>query len=179
MKLIVGLGNVGDEYAGTRHNVGFAVVDELARRHGAAWRQEHAKHGFVHAVWLAEPQPGHLIRPVRLMNRSGEGLAHAAGVWRVKPEEILIVCDDVNLPLGALRLRAQGGPGGHHGLASCLEQLQTEEIARLRLGIGVTALPRDLTDFVLSAFRRDERPAIEQAMMQAADMCESWASNGV
>jgi PTH1 family peptidyl-tRNA hydrolase len=97
----------------------------------------------------------------------------------VKPEEILIVCDDVNLPLGALRIRAQGGSGGHHGLASCLEQLQTEQIARLRLGVGVAALPRDLTEFVLCAFHREERPVIERAIAQAADACESWVSKGV
>lgn len=114
-----------------------------------------------------------------MMNQSGDALAIAVKTWRINLHDILIVCDDVNLPLGTVRLRAQGSDGGHHGLASCLETLGTQEIARLRIGVGVQPLPEDLTDFVLSPFTEQERPAVNQVLRQAVEACELWATEGI
>ena len=116
-----------------------------------------------------------LLMPLTMMNESGDALKAAA----IPAHELLIVCDDVNLPLGTLRLRADGGAGGHHGLQSCLQALGTERVARLRIGVGVKELPRELEQFVLSPFEPAERPRIEGAMTQAVDACEGWVKEGL
>ena len=113
--------------------------------------------------------------PLVMMNESGDALR----ALNVAPPELLIVCDDVNLPLGSIRLRAQGGAGGHHGLQSCLEALGTEQVARLRIGVGVEPLPNDLTEFVLEQFHSTERPRVREAVAQAAEACEAWARDGI
>ena len=97
----------------------------------------------------------------------------------MQPSDILIVCDDVNIPLGTLRLRASGGAGGHHGLESCLEHLGTDAVARLRVGVGREPLPKDLTDFVLSAFDPEEQPVLAQALDRAVEACEMWDRKGI
>lgn len=97
----------------------------------------------------------------------------------MKLSDILIVCDDVNIPLGTLRLRASGGPGGHHGLESCLAQLGTQDVPRLRVGVGRAGMPNDLTEFVLSAFDRDERPRLDEALARAVEACEVWIDEGI
>jgi len=114
-----------------------------------------------------------------MMNESGKPLAEAVKKWKVRFEDILLVCDDVNLPLGVLRLRPHGSDGGHHGLASCLEQLQSQEIPRLRVGVGIQPLPKDLTEFVLSPFHNRERPRLEQVVTRAAEACAVWATDGI
>jgi PTH1 family peptidyl-tRNA hydrolase len=113
--------------------------------------------------------------PLTMMNESGEALRGLDN----PVAQLLIVCDDVNLPLGVLRLRAKGGAGGHHGLLSCLEALRTDDVPRLRIGVGTEPLPRDLQDFVLQPFRGDERPVIRRAVEQAAEACEAWAAGGI
>lgn len=113
------------------------------------------------------------------MNASGEAVRAAATRWRVAPQDLLLVCDDVNLPLGRLRLRPKGSDGGHHGLASCLEALGAEEVPRLRVGIGVEPLPKDLTEFVLSPFRKAERSCLERALERAVEACEVWIEEGI
>ena len=157
MKLIVGLGNPGPHYEQTRHNVGAMVVRRLARRRlGPDVR---------------------LLVPDAMMNVSGEALARAALPERM--EDLLLVCDDVNLPLGTLRVRPEGSDGGHHGLASCLQQLGTEAVPRLRVGVGSASLPKDLTEFVLSPFDPPERPVVEETLARAAEACELWAAGGI
>jgi len=157
MKLIVGLGNPGPHYEQTRHNVGAMVVRRLARRRlGPDVR---------------------LLVPDAMMNVSGEALARAALPERM--EDLLLVCDDVNLPLGTLRVRPEGSDGGHHGLASCLQQLGTEAVPRLRVGVGSASLPKDLTEFVLSPFDPPERPVVEETLARAAEACELWAARGI
>jgi PTH1 family peptidyl-tRNA hydrolase len=179
VKLIVGLGNPGHTYHDTRHNVGFAVIQRLAERRGVDIRERIVGPDGRPAGVYGDDRHGRdtvrLLMPLTMMNESGQALRGAA----VGPQEFLIVCDDVNLPLGTLRLRPVGSAGGHHGLISCLEALGTEEIPRLRIGVGTEPLPRDLTEFVLSPFRSDERPAIRRAVEQAADACETWAAEGL
>ena len=180
MKTIVGLGNPGMTYHETRHNVGYLVVQRIATQ----WRVTLSQR----LVNLTDQRPAavagtyqdgettvRLVLPLTMMNESGEALV----AIEAKPAELLLVCDDVNLPLGALRLRPQGGAGGHHGLESCLGALGTEAAARLRIGVGVEPLPRDLHDFVLSEFRPEERPAITRALEQAAEACQVWAMEGL
>jgi len=116
-----------------------------------------------------------LVMPLTMMNESGEALRATGGAV----EDLLLVCDDVNLPLGTIRLRAQGGAGGHHGLESCLGVLGTEDVARLRIGVGREPLPRDLHDFVLSPFRSEERPVIACAIDEAVAACETWVREGI
>lgn len=177
MKLIVGLGNPGADYEGTRHNVGFAVVRRLADRHRVKWQSVKAQ-GTVVAYEGAMKPDATLLMPQLLMNRSGEALSSLKGE-RPPVEETLIVCDDVNLPVGTLRMRAGGGAGGHHGLLSCLEHLKTEDVPRLRVGVGRDPLPRELTEFVLSPFESEERPIIDRAIEQAVEACEVWRQHGI
>jgi PTH1 family peptidyl-tRNA hydrolase len=180
VNVIVGLGNPGHTYHGTRHNVGFAVIQALAER-----RRVPLAHRLVNpaderpAAVYGEYELGgravRLVMPLTMMNESGDALR----ALTVPPTQLLIVCDDVNLPLGALRLRPQGSAGGHNGLQSCLDVLGTEDVPRLRVGVGIEPLPRELQDFVLSAFTSGERPAITQALAQAVDACEAWVTDGL
>ncbi|HAM41601.1 MAG TPA: aminoacyl-tRNA hydrolase [Candidatus Omnitrophica bacterium] len=176
MKLIVGLGNEGGRYEGTRHNVGMEAVRQLARRHRVAWACRRPR--SVYGDWHAPQGLIRLMCPLTMMNASGEAFTAAAD-WRVAPTDILILCDDVNLPLGRLRLRPGGSDGGHHGLASCLEALGTHEVPRLRLGVGCEPLPTDLTEFVLSPFTVEEQRLIDQAVKRATEACEVWAREGM
>ena len=180
MKTIVGLGNPGQTYHDTRHNAGFMVIQALADRHGAQIlnRMVNPLDGRPAGV-SGEYQEGadtvRLLMPLTMMNESGEALRAVD----VGLPELLIVCDDVHLPLGSLRLRPDGGAGGHHGLQSCLEALGTEQVARLRLGVGSGELPRELRDFVLSPFHSSERPIMKQMMAQAVEACDAWVKEGM
>ena len=180
MNVVIGLGNPGHTYHQTRHNVGFMVVEWLANRHGVSVtrRVMHPTDQRPAAVY-GEYQEGErtvqLLMPLTMMNESGDALT---AIGRT-PNELLVVCDDVNLPLGTIRLRPHGGAGGHHGLESCLAALGTENVGRLRVGVGVEEMPRDLEAFVLSRFRNTELPLIKQAVAQAAEACETWINEGI
>lgn len=178
--MLVGLGNPGHTYHDTRHNVGFMLIQRLAERRAVAIDQRTLSpvDGRPSAVFGEYEEGGERVRlvmPLTMMNESGEALR----ALEVPLQDVLIVCDDVNLPLGALRLRMQGGAGGHHGLASCLEVLGTEQVPRLRIGVGVASMPSDLHDFVLSRFHSTERPLIGQAMEQAVQACDVWIKDGM
>ena len=181
MKLIVGLGNEGREYEGTRHNIGFAVVERLAPGHSVSGRWDPIEAGplrfRVREIMIGTTRV-RLIRPGTMMNRSGEVFTHPT-MKEVIPNDLLIVCDDVNLPLGTLRLRPGGSDGGHHGLASCLEALKTQDVPRLRLGVGCERLPNELTEFVLSPFTADERHLADLTVTRAIEACEMWAAEGI
>jgi PTH1 family peptidyl-tRNA hydrolase len=156
------------------------VLQALAERHGVELRDRLVNPGDgrpagVSGEYREGEQTVKLLMPLTMMNESGDVFRAAAAA----PEELLIVCDDVNLPLGALRLRPQGGAGGHQGLQSCLEALGTEQVARLRVGIGTAELPSDLESFVLSPFRREERPKVKRMIEQAAEACEAWVREGI
>jgi PTH1 family peptidyl-tRNA hydrolase len=171
---IVGLGNPGDSYDATRHNVGFRVVAELARRRGVRLRGRecNALVGEGGELLLALPQT--------YMNRSGYAVRCLAERRDLAAADLLVVFDDVHLPLGRLRLRTGGSPGGHRGMESIIENLRTREVARLRLGVGreEPVAGEDLADYVLEPFAKDEREAAEAMVQRAADACEVWLAEG-
>jgi PTH1 family peptidyl-tRNA hydrolase len=168
LRLVVGLGNPGPEYAGTRHNLGFRVVEEVARRRAlGSWSP-------LCAALVARGGDLLLARPQTFMNRSGLAVRCLAEREELGPAEILVVFDDLALPLGRLRLRSAGGSGGHRGMASILEQLRSDELPRLRLGIGPAPAGEDLAKWVLGPFEEVEREAVEAAVRCGADACEAW-----
>ena len=180
MKVIVGLGNPGQTYRDTRHNVGFMVIHALADHHHVQLSHSlvsplNGRPVGMSGTYQEAHGPVQLLMPFTMMNESGEALRPV----QVSTQDLLIVCDDANLPLGAIRLRAEGSAGGHHGLQSCLEVLGTERVPRLRLGIGVELLPNDLREFVLSSFSRTERPIMRQMIAQGVDACEVWVKDGI
>ena len=175
-RLILGLGNPGARYRATRHNLGFRVVDELARRRGVRLDRLdcNALVGEDREVLLAAPQT--------YMNRSGFAARCLSERRGLTPQRVLVVYDDVQLDLGRLRLRSKGGPGGHRGMESVIRNLRTEDVPRLRLGV---ADPEEkvegegLVDFVLTPFRREELDLVEEVVSRAADACECWLREGV
>jgi PTH1 family peptidyl-tRNA hydrolase len=176
VKLIAGLGNPGDRYRGTRHNVGFDVLDLVARRHGLTFEVGPVE--ALQARWRRGDGVVLLCKGLGYMNESGRPVSGMARYYRIPPQEILVVCDDVNLPLGRLRVRTSGSEGGHNGLKSIAAALDTTEYARLRIGVGRGDLRRDLADHVLARFEPDERPGIEGAIARAADAVETWVDHG-
>ncbi len=184
-KLIVGLGNPGREYESTRHNIGFWVLDELLRRHrvqrpevewGECCRAEFASMVVTQGDGEAIVD---LAKPKTFMNRSGLSVRCLMEQFGYDVGHILVVFDDIALPLGTLRLRVRGSTAGHRGLASVIHQVRTEELCRLRLGImPVEPLDVDLPDFVLAPFSEAEQALVETEVARAADCCESWVLDG-
>ena len=171
MKLIAGLGNPGREYARTRHNVGFEVLESLASRHGAAWNR---KPDAEIARW---GQDAILVKPQTFMNLSGSAVQRWAQFYKVAIEDILIVVDDVNLEAGRLRIRRSGSPGGHNGLKSIRASLGTDQFPRLRIGVGGGEL-RNLSSHVLGRFTADEEKVIEAAIDKAVEAVEVFVAEG-
>lgn len=180
-KLVVGLGNPGREYRRSRHNVGFAVVEALAQRWGAG----KGRRAFDGRLREARPTIGGaprrvvLLEPQTYMNRSGLAAAALVRFYKADLQDVLVVLDDMALPLGRLRFRAGGSSGGHRGLADVLAALGTEQVPRLRIGIGAAPPQMEGTDYVLTAFTADERETMDQAVRQAAVAVEDWIALGV
>jgi PTH1 family peptidyl-tRNA hydrolase len=173
IRLIAGLGNPGPEYAATRHNIGFMAVDQLAAQFGSVWGKS-AKWDALSAKCGAVL----LIKPLSFMNRSGYPVFAVAQFYKIEPQEILVVLDDFSLPLGRLRLRARGGPGGHNGLESIIVQFGTEEIPRLRIGIG--AAPREgSVDYVLGRFFDEEKPLVRATIDRTVEALKCTIDNGL
>ena len=175
MKLIVGLGNPGKEYRETRHNVGFMVADELARRHQLTWAMAPGQvpETFV-AKRFGEPS-WMLAKPLTYMNRSGEAVAALARYYDIAPADLLIVVDEVALPFTRLRARARGSAGGHNGLKSVIAGLGSTDFPRLRLGVGRGDARRDLADHVLAKFEKGEQADLETFITRAAEAAEMFA----
>ena len=169
MKLIVGLGNPGPRYRGTPHNVGFDVVDEVARRRGVSWEAAPAN---AMMAQVREGERALLVKPLTFMNVSGEAVGQLQRYYRVALEDVLVVVDDAALPAGRLRIRRSGSAGGHNGLKSIIACLGTEGFARLRVGVGRGDARRDLADHVLSRVAGEAREALAEATSLAADATE-------
>ena len=174
MKAIVGLGNPGREYAGTRHNIGFDVVDEVARR----WKVQLKPWKSVANVAVVGARGALLVEPQTFMNLSGDAVSRLSAFHKLTPEDVLVVVDEVQLPVGRLRARRSGSAGGHNGLKSVIQHLGTE-FPRLRIGIGRGDPKWDLADHVLSRFARDERDTVADAVNRAADAVELFVEDGL
>lgn len=177
MKLVVGLGNPGKKYEQTRHNTGFEVIDELARRY-AMGGSRRLFHGEACDATISGERLL-LLRPMTFMNRSGQSVAEAVRFYKLELGNLLVVCDCMNLPLGRVRLRRGGSPGGHNGLADIVRALGSDDFPRLRVGIGRPGSGYDPADYVLERFRREEQVVIAQAIVVAADAVVCWVEQGI
>jgi peptidyl-tRNA hydrolase, PTH1 family len=177
MKLIVGLGNPGRKYEKTRHNVGFEVLEAIAKRHAVEPPKEKFQGRAVQAT--VGGQPVLLLWPLTLMNLSGQSVGAAVDFYRVPLDDLLVICDDFNLPLGKLRFRSQGSAGGQKGLNDIIRRVGSDAFARLRIGIGPVPDSWDPADFVLSRFAAAERATVDDAIARAADGVECWAAEGI
>ena len=185
MKLVAGLGNPGRRYEGTRHNVGFEILDLLARRHGAEW--EAGPRGIEALV----ARPSRLVaagfgrnelvlaKPLTFMNLSGTAVVALLQFYKIDPADLLVVVDDVNIGLGRLRARPEGSAGGHNGLKSIIGSLGSQAFARLRVGVGRGDDRRDLADHVLARFDAEERAIVAEAVGRSADAVELFVAEGI
>jgi PTH1 family peptidyl-tRNA hydrolase len=177
MKLVVGLGNPGRKYRDTRHNLGYVVAGQLARRHAAGPLKNKFQGETVEAS--LEGQRALLLTPTTYMNQSGGSVLAARDFYKIPNEDLLVVCDDLNLPPGRLRIRLGGSAGGQKGLEDIIRRLGSDEFPRLRIGIGSPPEGWDWADFVLSKFQPDEIPLIEQAVARAVEAVVVWAAEGI
>jgi PTH1 family peptidyl-tRNA hydrolase len=177
VKLIAGLGNPGKKYAGTRHNVGFDVVTELVRRSGAGG----SRLRFESEIWETNLQGERtlLACPHTYMNLSGRAIRQILAFHKLPPSELLVICDDLNLPTGKLRLRKSGTAGGQKGLQNTIDQLGTTDFARLRIGIDRPLPPLSATEYVLQKLTKSEREVLESAVLKACDAVELFVRDGV
>lgn len=177
--LIVGLGNPGREYAETRHNIGFMLLERLGNAWGAQWKLEKKFQSRLARVERDERKVI-LCQPQSFMNSSGEAVAALTQFYQLPAERVLVAVDDADLALGQLRLRPSGSSGGHHGLESIEQQLATRDYPRLRLGIGRRAEDgRQITDYVLGRFLADERKIVEETLARAVEQAQCWLEAGI
>jgi PTH1 family peptidyl-tRNA hydrolase len=177
MKLIVGLGNPGSRYAGTRHNIGFEVIAELARRHAAGARREKFQAEVAEATIAGEKVL--LMCPLTFMNLSGQAVQPARDFYKLENSEVLVVCDDFALPIGKIRLRASGSSGGQKGLDDILRRLGSDDVPRLRIGIGPVPEGWDGANFVLGKFSAEEAGQVPDVVQRAADAVATWVRDGL
>ena len=177
MKLVVGLGNPGSRYAGTRHNVGFETLDLLAKRHGAEWAAAPRGAEALIANW----RMGGAIfaKPLTFMNLSGGAVVPLLQFYKIEIADLLVIVDEVQLETGRIRIRPSGSAGGHNGLKSIIGSLGTDAFPRLRIGVGRGDTRRDLADHVLAKFDADERSVIEDAIVRSADASEAFIADGI
>jgi PTH1 family peptidyl-tRNA hydrolase len=176
MKAVVGLGNPGLAYRATRHNVGFMALDELANR--LSIRLSRRSLRSVLGEGVCDGTAVVLAKPQTFMNLSGEAMSAIVQRYGIAPADVLVLCDDVNLPLGRVRVRASGSAGGHNGLRSIIASLHTEGFPRVRMGVGRPE-GGDVIDHVLSRFERDEQPVVTEMVNRAADAALTWLLEGV
>jgi PTH1 family peptidyl-tRNA hydrolase len=175
-KLVVGLGNPGSKYEGTRHNIGFEVVDQLARQSpGASFSRKFE--GLLAEVEI-DYRRVLLLKPETFMNLSGRSVRQAVAFYKVDLPDVLVACDDLSLPLGKIRLKPGGSDGGQKGLRDIIAHLGSQDVPRLRIGIGERGLI-DAADFVLSRFKPAERPIIDEALISATQAVAVWVAQGL
>jgi PTH1 family peptidyl-tRNA hydrolase len=182
MKVLVGLGNPGKEYEGTRHNVGFEVVAELAYRHGSSHGRRTKPRLKFEAEISEVGVAGHkllLVAPQTYMNASGRSVRQLADFFQLAANDLLVACDDINLKLGQLRIRRSGSSGGQKGLENIIQHMGTQAVPRLRIGVGSPEAGRDTVDYVLERFRKSELEAIDKAVRMAADAVATWLAEGL
>ena len=177
MKLVIGLGNPGRKYQGTRHNIGFDVIGFLAQRHNVG--RPKSKFTAEIADTIIDNQKIVLLCPLTYMNLSGQSVRAAVDFYKLDLADLIVVCDDLALNVARLRLRPGGSAGGQKGLADIIEKLGSQDFARLRVGIGQPPSGRDSADYVLCRYSEEEKPAIEQAIVRSADAIEHWISAGI
>jgi len=176
LKIVVGLGNPGAEYARTRHNAGFWLVDELARRHGGTFRSE-GKHQAELARVRIGPEDIWLVKPMSFMNRSGGPVSSVLGFYKLTPAQMLVAHDEIDLPSGTVRLKEAGGHGGHNGLRDIIAA-QGDTFWRLRIGVGHPGSRNEVVDFVLTRAGSDEQRAIDETITAGADAIEEMLRSG-
>lgn len=167
MKLIVGLGNPEARYDGTRHNVGFDVIDLMADKFGIGL--DTVKHKGIYGKGKIEGQTVILLKPMTYMNLSGESVSQVAAYYKIAPEDIIVVYDDINLDVGRLRVRGKGSAGGHNGIKNIIAHLHTEDFPRVRVGIGKKPPKMDLADYVLSHFSDEEVKSMQEGYERASE----------
>jgi PTH1 family peptidyl-tRNA hydrolase len=176
LKLIVGLGNPGAEYARTRHNAGFWLVDELARRHGGTFRHEGRHQGELARARIGGEEVW-LLKPMTFMNRSGGPVSSVLGFYKLAPAQMLVAHDEIDLPSGTVRLKEAGGHGGHNGLRDIIAA-QGDGFWRLRIGVGHPGTAKDVVDFVLTHAGKDEQRTIDETIVMGADAIEDMLRVG-
>jgi len=174
MKVIVGLGNPGTKYAGTRHNIGFDTVTALADKYSIKLKDK--KFNGLIGEGFIEGEKVMLVQPQTYMNLSGECVGMIAGFYKLDAEDIIVICDDINLDTGRLRIRAKGSAGGHNGLKNIIAHLGTEAFPRIRIGVGEKTEGWDLADYVLARFSGEDEATMRKAIKNAVGAVETWIS---
>jgi len=177
MYLIAGLGNPTREYAGTRHNIGYDTITRLCDDYRISL--DIKKHKGLCGKGVIGGEKVLLVQPLTYMNLSGDCIKEAADYYKIDPAHIIVIYDDISLPVGKLRVRAKGSAGGHNGMKSIIARLGTEEFARVRIGIGEKPAGWDLADYVLGRFQTDELPLMREAVGNAAKACELIIKDGI
>lgn len=172
MKCIAGLGNPGKQYEQTRHNVGFMAIDELSRMFNIPLDQ--SKHKGLYGIGYYQGEKVLLLKPLTYMNLSGESIRAIIDYYQIDIEDLVIIYDDLDLPVGKIRLRQKGSAGGHNGMKSTIAHLGTQEFNRIRIGISRPPKGMAVPDYVLGRFSKEEHPFVEEAVKRSADACEAW-----
>jgi peptidyl-tRNA hydrolase, PTH1 family len=172
MKLIVGLGNPGSQYGGTRHNIGFEIIDELAKRFNSSLNQSKFKGVYTSIHHKGEKVI--LLKPLTYMNLSGESIVPLMDYFDIDEEDLVVIYDDLDLPVGKLRLRQKGSPGGHNGMKSIIAHLGTQQFNRIRVGIDRPPSGMKVPDYVLGKFTPEEWETMQDVIKSSADACEAW-----
>ncbi|OLS34171.1 aminoacyl-tRNA hydrolase [Bacillus sp. MRMR6] len=172
MKLIVGLGNPGKQYENTRHNIGFDVIEELARKFSIPLN--HSKFKGLYGIGFYNGEKVVLLKPLTYMNLSGESIRAVIDFYQIDVCDIVVIYDDLDLPVGKIRLRQKGSAGGHNGIKSTIQHLGTQEFNRIRIGVDRPKTGMKVTDYVLGHFHEEEKGLTMEAVKKSADACEAW-----
>lgn len=177
MKIIIGLGNPEKKYDGTRHNIGFSVIDRISEEYNISVDMK--KHKGICGRGVIAGEKVVLVKPQTYMNLSGECVREVMDFYKVKPQDIIVIFDDISLEPGRIRIRPKGSAGGHNGIKSIIAHLSSEEFPRIKCGVGDKPKGYDLADYVLGHFSKEELPVIEDEMVQAVQACECILENGI